>query len=63
MADNAAKIAEIRDQLRTGASQVSTDGTTVMFNEAQLRKELRQLLAEDRNNRGRRPVASSIKLG
>jgi hypothetical protein len=61
--DNAARIAEIREILRAGASSVTTDSTTVTFDFDQLRKELRLLEAEDDSRRGRRPVASSIKLG
>lgn len=61
--DNTKRIAEIREILQSGANQVTTDGTTVQFSLAQLRKELRMLEAEDRLLRGRRPVASSIKLG
>lgn len=61
--DNAARINEIRETLRSGATSVQTDGTSVTFNFDQLRKELRELEAEDDSKRGRRPVASSIKLG
>jgi hypothetical protein len=61
--DNAARINEIREILRAGATSVTTDGTTVTFDFDQLRKELRQLEGEDDARRGRRPVASSIKLG
>lgn len=60
--DNSKRIAEIREILQSGANQVTTDGTTVQFSLSQLRKELRMLEAEDRLKRGRRPVASSIKL-
>jgi hypothetical protein len=63
VADHTKRIAEIRETLRSGATEVSTDGTTVIFSEKQLRKELRLLMAEDRLERDRRPVAASIKLG
>ena len=63
MADNTKRIAEIREILQAGASQVSSDGVTVTFDLPQLRKELRLLEAEDRLKRGRRPVVASIKLG
>jgi hypothetical protein len=62
-ADHSARIAEIQEILRAGASSVTTDGTTVTFDLASLRTELRQLMAEDANQRGRRPVVSSIYLG
>lgn len=61
--DNTARINEIREILRAGASAVTTDGTTVDFDFAQLRKELRELEATDDRKKGRRPVASSIYLG
>jgi hypothetical protein len=62
MADNSKRIADIREILASGASSVTTDGTTTQFSLNELRKELRQLMAEDRLEKGRRPVAASIKL-
>lgn len=62
MADHSARIAEIQEFLRTGASSVTTDGTTTTFDLASLRKELRQLMADDDVHRGRRPTVSSINL-
>lgn len=62
MADHSERIAEIQDLLRTGATSVETDGTTVQLDPESLRRELRQLMAEDDTNRGRRPVVSSINL-
>jgi hypothetical protein len=61
--NNTARINEIREILRAGASQVSTDGTSVTFDFEALRKELRELEATDDRRKGRRPVASSIYLG
>jgi hypothetical protein len=61
--DNTARINAIRETLRTGATSVTVDGTTVSLDLNQLRQELRQLEAEDDARKGRRPVASSIKLG
>lgn len=63
MPDNSKRIAEIREILQAGATQVQTDGTNVVFDLNQLRQELRQLEASDPLTKGRRPVASSIKLG
>jgi len=63
MADHSERIAEIREALRTGVSQVSTDGTTTSFDLDALRQELRQLMAEDDAQKARRPVAASIYLG
>lgn len=63
MPDHTKRIREIREILRAGASSVSSDGTSVSFDFAQLRQELRQLEADDDSHAGRRPVASSIYLG
>lgn len=63
MADHAARIAEIRELLRSGVSSVSTDGTSTAFDLDSLRRELRDLEAQDDVLKGRRPVASSIYLG
>ena len=63
MADHTKRIAEIREILRAGATTVSTDGTSVTFDFNQLRKELRELMATDDLQKGRRPVAASIHLG
>lgn len=61
--DNTARIAQIREILRTGATSVASDGTSVQFDFQQLRKELRDLEDQDDLRHGRRPVAASIKLG
>lgn len=63
VADHTERIAEIRETLRTGATTVVTDGTTVTYDFGALRKELRELMAEDDAHQGRRPVAASIYLG
>jgi hypothetical protein len=63
MADNTAKIAEIRALLQTGASSVSTDGEHTAFDLESLRQELQRLEAEDATLQTRRPVAASIYLG
>jgi hypothetical protein len=47
MADNTAKITAIQAILRAGAKSVTTHGVTVVYDLADLRKELRQLMAED----------------
>lgn len=61
--DHAERIAEIDEILRTGASSTSTDGTSVAFDFDALRRERRELMAEDDAMKGRRPVASTIYLG
>ncbi len=63
MADNAARIAEIRELLATGATSVAVDGVRTDFDLESLRKELRRLEAEDAAAQSLRPVASSIYLG
>ena len=63
MANNAAKIAEIKALLETGASDVSQDGQRTAFDLDSLRKELRRLEAEDATAQTKRPVAASIYLG
>jgi len=65
MADTQQRIAEIRDILHAGVTEVMTDGTTVKYDLAALRRELRQLEADnDRANRRaiKRPRFSSINL-
>lgn len=61
--DNTARIRDIREILATGAKSVTVDGTTVTYDFAELRRELRELMAEDDAQGGRRPAASSIYLG
>ncbi len=63
MADNSARIAEIRAKLRAGASRVSTDGVDVSYDFDALQAELRRLELEDDALQSVRPVASSIYLG
>lgn len=63
MASNCERIAEIQELLRSGAKEVTTDGTTVKFDPDSLRRELAQLLADDINHRTRKPRASRIRLG
>lgn len=63
MADNAARIAEIRELLQTGVKSSSVDGESTTFDLESLRQELRQLEAEDDTAQTQRPVAASINLG
>jgi hypothetical protein len=63
MADNSERIRQIRDLLASGVTSVTTDGQTTSFDHDSLRTELRQLIAEDDSEQGRRPIASSIYLG
>ena len=63
MADNTARITEIRAILQAGATTVKTAGVEVVYDFAQLQRELRELLADDDDQRGRRPVSAAINLG
>lgn len=47
MPDNSAAIAKIEAILNAGASTVSTDGTTVTYNFAELRRRLKELRQAD----------------
>ena len=62
MADNSTSIAEIRAILRQGARTVTIDGQTVVYDFDELRRELRELMADDDSDKGRRPVATRITL-
>lgn len=62
MADNSARIAEIQQILRAGVASQTTDGVTTAFDIPSLRKELRQLMAEDDTQAGRRPASATIKV-
>lgn len=62
MADNTTKIANAQQVIEAGVRQVTNDGTTVSYDLDQLRKEVRQQMATDDTNKGRRPVISRIRL-
>lgn len=61
--DNSAQIAKLQAILRAGAESVTVDGTTVRYDLAEVRRQLRELMASDNTQQGRRPVAASINLG
>lgn len=63
MPDHSERIAEIREILRSGVSSSTTDGTTVQFDLASLRRELRELMAEDDAFCVQRPRVASVNLG
>jgi len=63
MADHSAQIAEIRETLRAGVTSVSTDGTTTSFDLDALRRELRELMADDDTLSTQRLRVRSINLG
>lgn len=62
MADNAARIAEIRNLLRTGVQSSSVDGVSTTLNLDSLRQELRRLEAEDDTAADSRPRVSQVWL-
>ena len=61
--DNSLRIAEIREILRSGVSTATTDGTTTTLDLDSLRRELRDLIAEDSLLQKRKPRVSSFNLG
>jgi hypothetical protein len=63
VANNTALISQIQNALNTGATQIVVDGQTVTVSHSQLRKRLRELMATDDTNAGRRPYAATINLG
>jgi hypothetical protein len=62
MANNAERIAEIREILSLGVTSVTRDGSMVSYDLDQLRTELRELESTDDTLRGRRPEISSINM-
>jgi hypothetical protein len=62
MADNAAKIAELRTLLESGVSSSSVDGTSTSIDRESIRREIRRLEAEDDTRRSRRPVSASVDM-
>lgn len=62
MADHSVRIEQIQNILRAGATSVTVDGVTTTFDFASLRRELRQLMADDDVHQDRRPVISSFDL-
>jgi hypothetical protein len=63
MPDHSERIEAIQSILRAGAKTVTIDGVTVQYDFNSLRKELRQLMAEDPAYAGRRPRVSSMDIG
>lgn len=63
MADNSARIAEIRKILESGISSGTVDGHSVTYDLNSLRAELRRLVGEDDEQSTKRPIASNIYLG
>ncbi len=62
MPDHSERIEAIQSILRAGAKSVTVDGVTVQYDFASLRKELRDLMADDPAYVGRRPRLSSINI-
>lgn len=62
MADHSERIAEIQDILRTGAKRVNVDGQSMEYDFAALRQELRELMADDNTNAGRKPPVMRADL-
>lgn len=63
MANNTAAIRRIREILQSGATSVTLpSGTSVTYDFDQLRLELKDLIANDDNASGKRPVVTRINL-
>lgn len=62
MADNSARIRQIREILESGIVEDETDGQRTKFDPESLRKELRRLMAEDDVERKKRPSIYRIDL-
>ena len=60
MADNSARIAQIRKLLASGAKSTAVDGVTTTFDLESLRLELRRLEGEDDTAQASRPRVSQI---
>ncbi len=63
MADHSAEIAEIEATLNAGVNRTANDGEVIEVDLEQLRKRLKELRAEDRSQRPRRPRVSRMNLG
>lgn len=62
MANNSARIKEIREVLQTGVSSSTVDGTTTTFDLDSLRRELAQLVAEDDTQKSRKRRLTSVNI-
>ena len=63
MADNTARISELRAILQEGVTTSTVDGTSVTTDLDQVRKELNLLIQTDDTQKARRPRLSSINVG
>lgn len=62
MADNTARIAELRGILESGVTTITVAGTTTTVDLNQVRIELSRLMSEDATQKKRRPRISSVNL-
>jgi hypothetical protein len=62
MADNTARIAQIRAILQGGVTQTAADGRSATWDLAALRIELQQLMREDDTQKVRKPRVSSVNI-
>lgn len=63
MADNSAKIAEIRAKIQRGMTSFATDGQSGSYDLDALKAELRRLEADDNTARKKKPIITKIRLG
>jgi hypothetical protein len=64
MADNSEQIDEVQEIIRAATTETNVDGQVTKFvAPGDLRKLQRELTEADPEKRGRRPFASTIRLG
>jgi hypothetical protein len=63
MANNTAKIAELKAVLQRGVTTVTVNGTTTVYDLDVVRQQLRELEATDDTDATRKPRISSLNLG
>lgn len=63
MADNTAKIAELRAILQSGVTTVSVAGTTTTIDLNVIRQQLRELERTDDTEGARKPRMTSLDVG
>ena len=63
MADNTARIAELRLILESGVTSTSIDGTSVQVDLGAVRIELQRLVNTDTASKLRRPRLSTVNIG
>jgi len=64
MADNSAKIAELRAILESGVLEVETpDGVKVIYDRKGLERQINRLMQTDNTLRTKKPTMTTVQLG